>query len=99
MCPMLRSPRNDARPRIAFIGTVASAAARAAALQPRRQPSPPVAQHCKHRNEHVEHGLLAGLRLAARLHRVDRRRECIGDLFRGVTSSASALPSDMNSVP
>src|SRR5437764_4212891 len=32
ICPMLRSPRNDARPRIAFIGMVFCAARRAAAL-------------------------------------------------------------------
>src|SRR5207237_7237706 len=44
ICPMLRSPRNDARPRIAFIGTVFSAARRAAALS-RAGKSPPPSRH------------------------------------------------------
>ena len=56
MWPIERSPRNEARPRNAFIGTVASAARR----RYRRFPAPslPRASAVMHRLQHVEHRLL-----------------------------------------
>ena len=55
--PIERSPRNEARPRIAFIGTVASAAAAAAVGDLAPQIAPP-RERVVHRHQHVEHGLL-----------------------------------------
>jgi hypothetical protein len=51
------------------------------------------------RRQHVEHRLLPGLGLAARLHRLDRGGEAQGRGRRGRASGGSALPSVMNSVP
>ena len=96
MWPIERSPRKEARPRVAFIGMVASAARCARAAT---RPSVGAAgDRLLHGHEHVEHGLLAGIRLAARLHGVDRRLQRPGD---GVAVGASGrlLPSAMNSVP
>ena len=81
MWPMLRSPRNDARPRIARIGTVCSAATFAAALRRCGKPAPPSRRTASTGNSPVEHGLLPDIGLAPSLHRVDRIRERIGKLF------------------
>ena len=50
-------------------------------LQAERQASPALAQHAEHGKQHVKHGLLADIGLAARLDRLDRGGECFGDLF------------------
>ena len=80
---MLRSPRNDARPRIARIGTVFSAAALAAAFRRAGSPAPPSRRTREHGKQHVEHGLLSDIGLSARLDRLDRGGKSIGDLFAG----------------
>ena len=51
-----------------------------------------------HRIEHIEHGLLADLRLAARRHRFDRLAEGRRQIG-AVGLAGSSLPSAMNSVP
>ncbi len=95
MWPIDRSPRNEARPRIAFIGTVASAAALATAIICRCRLAG--GERPGSGYEHVEHGLLAALRLAARLHRIDRPREGDGESARRLVGSS--LPSVMRKVP
>ena len=71
MCPIERSPRKDARPRVASIGIVASAALAATLGSREGKSAPPSARARSHRRQNVEHGLLAGMRLAARLDGFD----------------------------
>jgi len=94
---MLRSPRNDARPRIAFIGIVFSAAGASGGLQPRRDSLAALNAPPRARKEYVQHRLLADLRLAAGLTRQWRRQTAPPPVSR-LTSSASDLPSDRKRV-
>ena len=82
MWPMLRAPRNDARPLVACIGAVRAAASRAVArTRSIRSPTAGLGlQRIQNRNQHVEHRLLAGLRTAARAHRLDAAAEDLGKI-------------------
>ena len=71
---MERSPRKEARPRIAFIGIV-SAAAACGSVGDHRTADAPAVEGVGDRIEHIEHGLLADLRFAARRDRIDAARE------------------------
>ena len=62
--PSARSPRNDARPRLASRCAVASALSKAQRRTRATRSSPPAAEHLAHRIEHVEQRLLADLGLA-----------------------------------
>src|ERR1700704_3392195 len=98
MWPMLRSPRNDARPRIARIGMVFSAASLAVAFKRNGSPVPPSRRtpstgkstssmvFCP--TSDLPRALTASIAAA----KASATCSC-------VTSSANDLPSDMNSVP
>ena len=94
--PIDLSPRNEARPRVARIGAVASAARRAAAAIPSGVRAR--LQRLQRRRQHVEQGFLPDFALAARLHRGDRLLEAAARSAR-VEVAGHALPSAMNSVP
>ena len=71
ICPIERSPKNEARPRVACIGIVASAALAATIGSRASQARAAFGEGGLHGRQNVEHRLLARLRLATSLDRFD----------------------------
>ncbi len=92
-----RSPRKEARPRIAFIGIVAEALS-AASLRMLALAGAAGTAMVGERSQNVEHGLVAEFGLAARLERRHRRSHGPGRVgHRRI--GGQFLPSVMKSVP